>query len=189
MFLVSDLGVYRRVGGRKTYLFAFLDDRSWLICGHRFGFAEDAVRLGAALQPAPAHRGVPASVCVDNGSAFVDAWFLRARAKRTVRLVHSTPRRPQGRGRIERFFRTVREQFLVEITDTSAEDLAANSVDHRTGLFELDRLLTAWIETEYHRRTHAETGQSPMDCWHDGWTRRGRTPGMPTAQDLTEAFL
>jgi len=94
-----------------------------------------------------------------------------------------------GRGKIERVFRTVREQFLVEITDTSAEDLAANSVDHRTGLFELNRLLTAWIETEYHRRTHTETGQSPMDRWQDGWTRLGRTPGMPTADDLTEALL
>jgi transposase InsO family protein len=178
-----------RIGGRKTYLFAFLDDHSRLICGYRFGFAEDAVRLGAALQPALASRGVPASVYVDNGSAFVDAWLLRACAKLGVRLVHSTPHRPQGRGKIERFFRTVREQFLVEITDTSAEDLAATGVDHWTGLFELNRLLTAWIEAEYHRRIHTETGQSPMDRWQDGWTRLGRTAAMPTAEDLTEAFL
>ena len=56
-----------RVGGRKTYLFAFLDDHTRLAVGYRFGFAEDTVRLAAALQPALAARGVPASVYVDNG--------------------------------------------------------------------------------------------------------------------------
>jgi transposase len=54
----------RKIGGRKTYLFAFLDDHSRLVCGYRFGFAEDTVRLGVALEPALACRGVPASVYV-----------------------------------------------------------------------------------------------------------------------------
>jgi len=178
-----------KIGGRKTYLFAFLDDHSRLITGYRFGFSEDTVRLGVALEPALAARGVPASVYVDNGSCFVDAWLLRACAKLGVRLVHSTPHRPQGRGKIERFFRTVREQFLVEVTDTTAEELIAVGTDHRTALLELNRLLTGWIETEYHRRVHSETGQSPLDRWDAGWVRLGRTAAMPTAADLTEAFL
>ena len=63
------------------------------------------------------------------------------------------PHRPQGRGKIERLFRTVRDQFCVEITDTTAEELAAAGVDHRAALLELNRLFTAWVETEYHRRT------------------------------------
>ena len=54
-----------KIGGRKSYLFAFLDDHSRLICGYRFGFSEDTVRLGVALEPALAARGVPASVYVD----------------------------------------------------------------------------------------------------------------------------
>lgn len=178
-----------RVGDRKTYLFAFIDDHSRLLVGYRFGFAEDTVRLAAALRPALAARGVPASIYVDNGSAFVDAWLLRACAKLGIRLVHSTPGRPQGRGKIERFFRTVREQFLVEVTDTASEDLAAAGVDHASALLELNRLFTAWTETEYHRRVHTETGQRPLDRWQSGWDRTGRTPAMPSAEDLTEAFL
>jgi putative transposase len=178
-----------KIGGRKTYLFAFLDDHSRLITGYRFGYSEDTIRLAVAFEPALASRGVPASVYVDNGSAYVDAWLLRACAKLGIRLVHSTPHRPQGRGKIERFFRTVREQFLVEVTDSTAADLAAAGTDHRTALLELNRLLTAWIETEYHRRMHSETGQSPLDRWHAGWSRLARTPSMPTAPDLTEAFL
>jgi putative transposase len=178
-----------RVGDRKTYLFAFLDDHSRLATGYRFGFAEDTVRLAVALKPALAARGVPAGIYVDNGSAFVDAWLLRACAKLGVRLVHSAPGRPQGRGKIERFFRTVREQFLLEVTDTASEDLAAAGVDDATALLELNRLFTAWVETEYHRRTHTETGQSPLARWEAGWDRLGRTPAMPTADELTEAFL
>jgi putative transposase len=53
------------VGGRKTYLFAFLDDHSRAIMGHRFGFAEDTVRLAAALRPALGSRGVPDGIYVD----------------------------------------------------------------------------------------------------------------------------
>ena len=178
-----------RIGSRKTYLFAFLDDHSRLLSGYRWGYAEDTVRLGAALRPALASRGVPKAAYVDNGSAYVDRWLLRACAKLGVRLVHSTPGRPEGRGKIERFFRTVREQFLVEVTDTTVEDLAAAGVDHAGALLELNRLFMAWVETEYHRRTHSETGQSPLARWEAGWDRRGTLPGLPTAADLTEAFL
>src|SRR6266702_4512826 len=67
-----------RVDGRKTYLFAFIDDHSRAVMAARFGFAEDTIRLAAALRPALASRGVPEHVYVDNGSAFVDAWLLRA---------------------------------------------------------------------------------------------------------------
>src|ERR1700694_4279418 len=83
-----------RIGGRKTYLFAFLDDHSRLLPGYRWGYAEDTVRLAAALRPALASRGVPNAVYVDNGSAYVDRWLLRACAKLGVRLGDSTPGRP-----------------------------------------------------------------------------------------------
>jgi putative transposase len=169
------------LGGRKTYLFAFLDDHSRAIVGHRFGFAEDTVRLAAALRPALGSRGVPDAVYVDNGSAFVDAWLLRACAKLGIRLVHSTPGRPQGRGKIERFFRTVRDQFLVEITGAPERDPNRHPV---ADLDELNRLFTAWVETVYHRREHSETGAPPLARWHAG----GPFP-LPAPAALAEAFL
>jgi transposase InsO family protein len=186
-----------RIGGRKTYLFAFIDDHSRVVVGHRWGFAEDTVRLAAALRPALAARGVPASVYVDNGSAFVDAWLLRACAKLGIRLTHSTPGRPQGRGKIERFFRTVNDQFLVEIGQ-SADAIATPAdpceghnpdpaVDPVKGLLELNRLFGAWLEQVYHRARHSETGQSPLDRWAAGWGEQ--LPALPTPADLSEAFL
>ena len=53
------------IDGRKTYLFAFLDDHSRLLTGYRWGYAEDTVRLAAALRPALASRGVPKAAYVD----------------------------------------------------------------------------------------------------------------------------
>ncbi|MEV8529919.1 DDE-type integrase/transposase/recombinase [Streptomyces sp. NPDC052000] len=78
-----------KIGGRKTYLFAFIDDHSRASVGHRSGFAEDTVRLAGALRPALAACGVPESIYVDNGSAFVDTWLLRACASLAIRLTHS----------------------------------------------------------------------------------------------------
>ena len=164
-----------RVAGRKTYLFAFIDDHSRAVMAARFGFAEDAIRLAAALRPALASRGVPEHVYVDNGSAFVDAWLMRACARLGIKLVHSQPGRPQGRGKIERFFRTVRGQFLAELT----EERAARVKD----LAELNRLFTAWTETVYHLREHSETGQAPLARWEAG----GPFP-LPAAASLADAF-
>jgi len=164
-----------RVQGRKTYLFAFIDDHSRAVMAARFGFAEDTVRLAAALRPALASRGVPEHVYVDNGSAFADAWLLRACARLGIKLVHSRPGRPEGRGKIERFFRTVRDQFLVELTEARAAQIS--------DLAELNRLFTAWIETVYHARAHSETGQPPLPRWEAG----GPFP-LPAAADLADAF-
>lgn len=166
------------ITGRKTYLFAFLDDRSRAVTGYRSGFSEDTVRLAAALRPALAARGVPDSIYVDNGSCYVDSWLLRACACLGIKLVHSTPGRPQGRGKIERFFRTVRDQFLVEITEQVAAGIS--------GLPELNRLFAAWVETVYHTAVHSETGMAPLARWRAGVPDPLPLPG-PT--QLREAFL
>ena len=180
------------IGGRKTYLFAFLDDHSRAIVGHRFGFAEDTVRLAAALRPALGSRGVPDAVYVDNGSAFVDAWLLRACAKLGIRLIHSTPGRPQGRGKIERFFRTVREQFLVEITGeiTGPErESPGPAPGHRPGRAEpvvhrlgRDRLSPPRpLRDRGSRRSRAGTPAARSRCPpRPRWPRR--SSGKPTAR-------
>jgi putative transposase len=74
---------------------------------------------------------------------------LRACAKLGIRLIHSTPHRPQGRGKIERFFRSVRDQFLVEVSDTSVAELADKQLTPAVGLLELNALFTAWVESVF----------------------------------------
>ena len=161
------------VNGRKAILCAFIDDHSRLLTGYRWARREDTVRLEAALHGGLAARGIPTSIYVDNGSAFVDKQLLRACASLGIRLIHSRPRQPEGRGKIERVFRTIREQFLVEIgTGRELDDLV-----------QLNTLFTAWVETVYHRREHSETKQTPWDRWSR------ITPTLPTPAQLREAFL
>ncbi len=165
------------VAGRKTYLFAFIDDHSRALTGYRWGHSEDTVRLEAALRKGMSARGIPRVVYLDNGSAMVSKQLLRALAVMGIQLTHSKPGQPAGRGKIERFFRTVREQFLIELATPGA--LA--KVD---GLEQMNELFTAWVETVYHRRVHSETGQTPLDRF----TAAG-PPVLPSAAALREAFL
>jgi putative transposase len=170
---VGDVAHGPRVGGRKALLFAFMDDHSRLIVGHRWGRHEDVLRLEAALRRGIASRGVPKRIYVNNGSPFVSHQLQRICAVLGIQLVHSRPGRPQGRGKIERFFATVRSQFLVEIAD-----------DQLATLEELNRLFTAWVETRYHHRAHRETETSPLARF----TAAG-IPDVPSPAQLREAFL
>ena len=164
-----------RVDGRKTYLFAFMDDHSRAVMAARFGFAEDTIRLAAALRPALGSRGVPEHVYVDNGCAFVDAWLLRACAKLGIKLVHSRPGRPAGAW----------EDRAVLPHRPRPVPGRADRGPGRPGpdLAELNRLFTAWTETVYHVREHSETGQTPLARWEAG----GPFP-VPAGPALAEAF-
>ena len=98
--------------------------------------------------------------------------LLRACAVLGVRLIHSTPGRPEGRGKIERVFRTVRDQVLVEFEDRPPASLQ-----------ELNRIFQAWVEQVYHRRVHSETGQPPLERF-----LAAGPPTLPSERALNEAF-
>jgi putative transposase len=90
-----------------------------------------------------------------------------------IRLIHSRPGRPEGRGKIERAFRTVRDQFLIEAGHAQIDDVVR-----------LNQLFAAWVETIYHRATHSETGMTPLERFNSGGTVR-----YASAEQLHEAFL
>jgi putative transposase len=92
------------VTGRKAILFAFIDDHSRLLPGYRWARREDTVRLEAALRAGLASRGIPQSVYLDNGAAMIDKQLLRACASLGIRLIHSKPGQPAGRGKLRGSF-------------------------------------------------------------------------------------
>jgi putative transposase len=169
------------VAGRKAILIAFLDDHSRAVVAARWAYAENAVALRETLKLALAARGRPAQVYVDNGACFIDSGLRRACAVLGIRLSHSQPGKPAGRGKIERFFRTVRDQFLVEISDHPDDPSAAGTTVG--SLAALNSLFTAWVEQVYHQRVHTETGMPPLTRF------LAAGPPVPTpAELLTEAF-
>jgi putative transposase len=159
------------VAARRAVLLAFIDDHSRLLVGWRWGTGEDVFGLEAALRSGLMARGVPDAILVDRGSAFVSSQLLRACAVLGVKLIHARPRAASTKGKIERFFRTVRDQFLVEIDDG-------------VELVELNRLFSAWLEVVYHRRVHSETQQTPLERFE-----QAGAPALPTPALLREAFL
>jgi putative transposase len=161
------------VGGRRAVLLAFIDDYSRALVGYRWGSGEDVLRLEAALRAGLAARGVPQAILVDRGSAFVSAQLLRVCAVLGVRLIHASPRAAATKGKIERFFRTVREAFLVELGVREIADLG-----------ELNRLFSAWVEVVYHRRVHRETRATPLERFD-----AAGPPALPAPELLREAFL
>jgi putative transposase len=161
-----------QVDGRKTFLFCFIDDHSRLLCGYRWAAREDVLNASRALRAGLGSRGRPRALYVDNGSPFVSGQLLRACAVLGIGLIHSRPGRPAGRGKIERVFRTVREQVLGELEKHPPASLE-----------ELNRTFQAWVESVYHRRVHSETGQTPLE--------RFLVLGAPTVVSelaLSEAF-
>jgi putative transposase len=162
------------VGGKKAYLLAFIDDYSRALPGYRWTHSEDTVRLEAVLRQGVSSRGVPEAILVDRGSAYVSPELARACAVLGIRLVHAKPRSPATKGKIERFFRTMRGQFLVELDARGAPaDLA-----------EMNRLFEAWVEVVYHHQVHSETKAAPIERF-----LATGPPALPSPADLHEAFL
>lgn len=163
-----------KVDGRRAVLLAFIDDYSRLLVGYRWGTGEDVLRLEAALRAALLARSVPDALLVDRGSAFVSTNLVRACAVLGVKLVHAAPRAATTKGKIERFFRTVRSRFLVEV-EARPQPLTPA---------ELNRLFQAWVEQDYHQREHSETDQTPLARFAEAGP-----VAPPSAELLREAFL
>jgi putative transposase len=171
------------IEGRSTVLFAILDDHARHVVAGRWGFTEDTLGLQAALHDAVKVHGCPVGFYCDNGSAYVSHQLAWSLAVLDIKIVHSRRGRPQGRGKLERWNRTCREEFLVEVetgTGTGGSPV--------TTLAELNRLFHAWLHQSYHQRVHSETGQTPAARYHHR-AKDAPPPRRPGAEALRRAFL
>jgi len=140
---------------RKTYLLAMLDDATRVVTYAEFALAENTAAFLPVLEQGIRRRGLPMRLYVDNGAVYRSNYLALVCAKLGITLIHSRPYVPQGRGKIERFFRTVRMQLLPVLTAEDTRSLEA-----------LNRRLWAWIEGEYHQSPHKGLdGETPFDRW------------------------
>lgn len=161
---------------RRTALFCFIDDYSRLVPYGEFFFEESLPRLERVFKVAILRRGIPERVYIDNGKVYVSTQLAAACATLGIRAIHSTPYTPNTRGKIERFFGTVRSQFLPEVTNA-----------HIATLDELNASFQAWLEVVYHRTVHSETGESPLDRFQGSLAQITVRQADPTL--LRQAFL
>jgi len=167
-----------RVGQRKlkAYLHAFLDDATRVVPYAAFALQENTAAYLPVFRQAIQRRGLPERLYVDNGAVYRGRHLALVCAKLGVTLIHARPFQPQGKGKQERFFRTVRMQLLPLLGEAELSSLEA-----------LNRRLWAWIEGEYHQRPHKGLdGISPLDAWAMK-SSEVRVPGPEV--DLREMFL
>lgn len=139
----------------KTYLIALIDDATRVIPYAAFALSENTAAFLPVMEQAIRRRGLPMRLYVDNGAVYRSHHLALVCAKLGITLIHSRPYVPQGRGKVERFFRTVRMQLLPVL---GAEDLA--------NLETINRRLWAWVEGEYHQAPHKGLdGATPFDRW------------------------
>ena len=134
---------------KKAYLIAIMDDNSRLIPHAQFYLSERLSDFKDCLKNALEKRGLPQKLYIDNGSCYKALNLEQITAGLGIGIVHTPPYTPQGRGKIERWFRYVRENFLT----TCPKELSLKSLNER---------FDDWVE-KYHHKIHSSTKETPIE--------------------------
>jgi putative transposase len=168
--------VLRPSGGKmQVFLHATLDDASRLIPHAEFYPSQGLDASLDCLRQAIAARGIPIRLYIDNAKIYRSPQLARIAASLGALIIHSRPYQPEGRGKIERFFRTSREQFLANLDPK-----------HPLSLHELNDRLWAWIESVYHRSEHSALGTTPLLRWQRDIEHIRQ---LPPSTDLRRLFF
>lgn len=163
-----------------------LDGLAYKVYVH--GVLDDCARYGVALEARPAEREVdqlsvlcgallrfpaPARYYVDNGACYRGELLALMGERLGVRVVHAEPYDPEARGKMERFWRTMRQR-------------CTDHLPRGATLHDLNAALLAWLDEDYHRRPHAGLlGETPLRKFQAGLV--GRAEPL-SARQLAEAL-
>jgi len=137
----------------KAILCAIIDDHSRMVVGHAFNASETISSLTVVLKEAFMSYGIPKRLYVDNGPSFSSDLLVRACAMASISLTHSKPYDSPSRGKIERFFRTVRDRFL-------------SGVQKEISLEEINEAFWLWLNNDYHHKIHTGIKEKPIDRYN-----------------------
>ena len=175
---------------QKPWLTIVIDDHSRVISGYYLAFeAPSSLRTSLALRQGIWRKqdplwpvcGIPEVLYTDNGADFTSDHLKQVAADLKMRLVFSLPGKPRGRGRIERFFRTLNEMFLCDLEGYTRR----SRPDTRLTLAGLEEQLRAWLLNTYHRRPGSGGSVSPLERWEAG----GFLPRMPESLEQLDLLL
>ena len=176
----------QRPGGGKMQVFlqATLDDASRLIPHAQFYANQGLDSFLHCLRESITARGLPTRLYMDNAKIYRSPQLARIAASIGILIIHTPPYKPEGRGKIERFFRSIRELFLASL-DTKA----------LMSLEQLNERLWHWLETVYHLREHSSLnavestggGQiTPLSRWQRDIDQIRQ---LPPATDMRRLFF
>jgi putative transposase len=167
----------QRPGGGKmqAFLHAILDDASRLIPHAQFYPNQGLDACLDCLRQAIAARGVPVRLYIDNAKIYRSQQLARIAASLGILIVHTPPYQPEGRGKIERYFRTVGDQFLTNLD--RKQSLSLEQLN--------DRYWT-WLENVYHCSEHSALGSTPLLRWQRDIEQVRQ---LPPATDLRRLFF
>ena len=177
---------------RKPWLTTIIDDYSRAICGYFLSFDHPtAMNTALALRQAIWRKkdpqwqvcGIPRILYSDNGSDFTSNHIAQVAIDLKIRLVNSIPGKPQGRGRIERFFLSVNQLLLMNLTGYAPS--GSQAVEAELTLEEFIPLFEQFVIQEYHQRNHSTIGMPPIDRW----IGEGFLPQMPESLEKLDLLL
>ena len=176
---------------RRPWLTIVIDDHSRAVAGYALSVAapcasQTALALRHAIwrkeDPGWPVCGIPERLYVDNGADFTSEHMAQACAALKIQLVHSWPGRPRGRGRVERFFRTVRDMLEPELPGRIVGGQPTSAVLDLSGL---GQRFEAFLRDIYHPRRHGGTNEAPLARWQ----ARAFLPNMPESLDALDMLL
>ena len=150
-------GPYITIGKKKVqaYLHMFIDDASRYPVYSQFYLSQNFETLRHCFKEAVLRRGIPRLVYTDNGKIYRSQQFEYICASLGCTLLHSQPFVPQGRGKVERIFGTVRMRFLSNLDPDSLKDID-----------DLNQRYFKWLEDDYKRKSHKGlNGLTPHDVF------------------------
>src|SRR5512135_3794067 len=176
---------------RKPWLTIVLDDYSRAVAGYLLFFgAPSAIQTALALRQAIWRKpqagwhicGIPQILYTDHGSDFTSRHIEQVAADLKIRLIFSTGGKPRGRGKIERFFKSLSQVFLSRLPGYGPGRTGGSAV---LTLPELDRELERYLIGEYLVTPHRTTRQAPQARWDAG----GFLPQMPDSLERLDLLL
>ncbi|MBE3519906.1 MAG: DDE-type integrase/transposase/recombinase [Firmicutes bacterium] len=161
---------------RKTVLFVVIDDYS-RYCPHAQFYPDGKMpRLEHCMRQALAKAGIPEDVYVDRAGIHVSRHFRAACAALGIQVILGRRKNPAARGKVERFNQTVQNEVYPELRLLVARE-EVKTVEEANAYF------WAWLEEDYHRRPHSETGEPPRDRYFR------KPPKLPDPVALANLFL
>lgn len=140
---------------QRAIIFGLLDDRSRIIPYLEAGFGETEQRFLTVLHNAIARKGIPRRLLMDNHGSFTNHDLRVLCAKLDIHIVHSRPGDGPSKGKIERFWRSLRDHIVDRL-----------NLKEVTTIDELNLRLWSYVESEYHSRPHSSlSGQTPLEVW------------------------